>query len=108
MECLKMNLTVIKNYLFTLRFKNHLMTILNIICLLVLFYNAIDMTFDYLSFNYSYKLIVDDDNKEGFDLPQISVCTENTILFDKNKVIQYFDVNYFWKIFRIEVKNILL
>ena len=104
MEYLKMNFTVIKNVLFHFRFKNHLMTILNTICLLVLFYNAIDMTFDYLSFNYSYKLIVDD-NKEGFGLPEISVCTENTILFDKNKVIQYFGVNYFWEMYRIEVKN---
>ena len=80
------------------------MKILNIICLLVLFYNAIYMTFHYLSFNYSYKLIVDD-NKEGVDLPEISVCTENNILFAKSKVIQYFDVENVWKRNVIEVNK---
>ena len=64
MECLRINSVNVKNIVFSLSFKIQLMKILNLICLLFLFYNAIDMTFDYLSFNYSYKLIVDD-NKEG-------------------------------------------
>ena len=77
---------------------------MNLICLLFLFYNAIDMTFDYLSFHHSYKLIVDD-KKEGFDLPEISVCTENTILFAKTKVIRYFDIENEWQRNKIEVKK---
>ena len=104
MESLRIIFSNIKNILFSSSLKNQLMKILNIICLLVLFYNAIDMTFDYLSFNYSYKLIVDD-NKEGFDLPEISVCTENNILFAKSKVIQYFDVENEWQRNVIEVKK---
>ena len=102
-KILKMNFSAFKDILFSLSFKNHVMTILNAICLFVLFYNAVDMTFDYLNFNYSYKLIVDD-NKKGFDLPMISVCTENNILFAKTKVIQYFGVNYFWEMYGMDVK----
>ena len=104
MECLRINFVNIKNIIFSLSFKNQLMKILNLICLLFLFYNGIDMTFDYLSFNYSYKLIVDE-NKEGFDLPEISVCTENKILFTKIKVIQYFDIENEWQRNIIKVKK---
>ena len=104
MECLSINFIYIKNIVFSLSFKNQLMKILNFICLLFLFYNAIDMTFDYLRFNYSYKLIVDD-NKEGFDLPEINVCTENNILFAKTKVIQYFGVENDWNFYQIEAKK---
>ena len=43
--------------------------------------------------------------KKGFDLPEISVCTENNILFAKTKVIQYFDVENEWKRNIIEVKK---
>ena len=70
-----------------------------------LFYNAIDMTFDYLRFEFSYKLIVDD-NKDGFDLPEISVCTENNVVFAKTKVIQYFGVENEWRKRRTEVKKL--
>ena len=104
MECLRINFVYLKNIVFTLSFKIQLMKILNLICLLFLFYNAIDMTLNYLRFNYSYKLIVDD-SKEGFDLPEISVCTENNILFAKTKVIQYFGVENEWQRNIIEVKK---
>ena len=95
-------LKILKN-LF-IKFKKSFINILNAICLLFLFYNAIDMTFDYMSFSYSYKLIVDD-NKESFDLPDISVCTENKILFAKNKIKHYFNIEYDVKMYGIEVKN---
>ena len=99
-----MNFTNIKNFFLEQNFKKLSFNILNAICLLILFYNAINMTFDYLRFEFSYKLIVDD-NKEGFDLPEISVCTENNILFAKTKVIQYFGVENEWRKKIIEVKN---
>ena len=95
-------LKILKN-LF-IKFKKSFINILNAICLLFLFYNAIDMTFDYMSFSYSYKLIVDD-NKESFNLPDISVCTENKILFAKNKIKHYFNIEYDVKMYGIEVKN---
>ena len=95
---------IIKN-IFKQKFNKRIAFIFNVICLLVLFYNAIDMTFDYLRFEFTYKLIVDD-NKEGFDLPEISVCTENNIIFTKTKVIQYFGVDHEWQMYRIEVKKL--
>ena len=98
-----MNFTSIENIFLRQNLKKQIVLILNAICLLFLFYNAIDMTFDYLRFEFSYKLIVDD-NKEGFDLPEISVCTENNVLFDKNKVIQYFGVENEWQKKRIQMK----
>ena len=104
MECLRINFIYLKNIVFSLSFKNQLMKILNLFCLVFLFYNAIDMTLNYLRFNYSYKLVVDD-SKEVFDLPEISVCTENNILFAKSKVIQYFDIENEWKRNRIKVKK---
>ena len=53
--------------------------------------SGLSVTLDYLSYLYIYKLIVSD-NKYGFDLPAISVCTERHVFFDKHKVIQYFDL----------------
>ena len=99
-----MNWIHIENIVFK-QFKKLIVLILNSICLLVLCYKAFDMTFDYLRFEFTFKLIVDD-NKKGFDLPDISVCTENTILFSKNKVIQYFDVENDWQTYRREVKKL--
>ena len=99
-----MNYIYIRKVVIKESFKKLILFILNAICFLVLLYNAIDMTFDYLRFNYSYKLIVDD-NKEGFDLPEISVCTENNILFAKTKVIQNFKIDKEWQTYRLEVKQ---
>ena len=53
-------------------------------------YNGFDMTTDYLSFDYVYKLDLLD-NDFGYDLPPISVCTESNVLFDKQKALNYFD-----------------
>ena len=100
-----MNIANIKNFFLEQNFKKLSFNILNAICLLILFYNAINMTFDYLRFEFSYKLIVDD-NKEGFDLPEISVCTENNVLFAMNKVIQYFGVENEWRIKRTQIKKL--
>ena len=69
-----------------------------------MFYNAIDMTLDYLRYNYSYKLIVDD-NKEGYDWKQINFCTETNVLFGKSEVIVYFDLENQWKEYQIMVNN---
>ena len=50
------------------------------------------MISDYLNFDYELKLIVSK-NDRGIDLPAISVCTESNVLFDKKKVLQYFDLS---------------
>ena len=79
------------NCLKWLKSKVHLFSIIKIICFLILVLSGLSVTLDYLSYPYIYKLIVSD-NKYGFDLPAISVCTERHVFFDKHKVIQYFDL----------------
>ena len=70
----------------------HLLIIIQIICLCLLVYNGFDLTSDYLLFDYVFKLEVLD-TQTGYDFPGISVCTENNVLFDKNKVLGYFDLS---------------
>ena len=83
--------------LFKIRLKNFISVLLISFCSLTIAYYSIYMTLDYLDFKYNYKLIIDD-NKLGFDLPPINVCTENNVLFDKNKVNKYFGSDYYyWK-----------
>ena len=82
--------TLVK-YLKQLKNKVHLFSIIKFNCLLILVLSGLSVTLDYLSYPYIYKLIVSD-NKYGFDLPAISVCTERHVFFDKYKVIQYFDL----------------
>ena len=77
--------------LMRLKSKVHLFFIIKINCFLILVLSGLSVTLDYLSYPYIYKLIVSD-NKYGFDLPAISVCTERHVFFDKHKVIQYFDL----------------
>ena len=86
------------------RLKKQLLKLLNIVCLLFLLSNGINITSDYLEYNYSYKLIVDD-NKEGYDWKDISVCTENNVLFDKSEVILYFGLENQWTEYNIMVNN---
>ena len=66
--------------------------IISIIFGIMLFYNALEKSLDYLNFNYNYKLIIDD-NRRGIELPAIWMCTDSKVLFDKHQVLNYFDMN---------------
>ena len=92
--CLKILIITISKYL---------LLIIQLICLFLLIYNGIDLTSDYLSFDYDYKLEVMD-NDVDYNLPPISVCTENNVFFDKQKVLNYFDIR---KEYSVYVKVIL-
>ena len=70
---------------------HYLMIMVNLICLFILIFNLIDMTMDYLKFKYYYKLNFDDKNQE-FILPQISLCTDEEVMFDKEKFLIYFSI----------------
>ena len=50
------------------------------------------MSGDYFRFIYQYNLMVED-NSEGIEWKLLRVCTETKVLFDKYKVIQYFNVS---------------
>ena len=89
-------LLIIKYFKFLLDY--NLFILVKLFCLTVLLKSGFDVTFDYLGFPFEYKLIVLD-NKYGFDFPSISVCTENNVLFDKQKIIEHFDLQKQWNQF---------
>jgi hypothetical protein len=82
----------IKNFIINLNavikpMKNFLI-VFKLICLLMLFYQIILLSIDYLSFPYNVKLeIVDNENH----LPAITLCAES--FFNKKKVISYFNLS---------------
>ena len=71
--------------------KTLILLIVKIICTLFLFNNALDVTKNYLNYPYIYKLVVSD-NRDGFDLPRLNLCTEKNVKFDISKIINYFDI----------------
>src|ERR1700733_11206620 len=63
-----------------------------VLCLSVLFYGGIEVTKEYFSYPYVYRLSVKP--SERLDLPPITVCTERHVFFDKTKIIQYFNISH--------------
>src|SRR6266446_5598876 len=77
--------------IFLSKYKTNVFSLIKIICFTILCYFAVLVTFDYLSYPYVYKLNVSD-NKHGFDFPNISICTERDVFFDKQKIQNYFNL----------------
>ena len=69
----------------------YLTTIIKLFCLVTLCYHAYLLSYDYFTYPYQFKLIVGD-NKDGFDVPQITVCTKQGIIINKQRIIEYFDL----------------
>src|ERR1700733_13580215 len=63
-----------------------------VLCLSVLFYGGIEVTKEYFSYPYVYRLSVKPN--ERLDLPPITICTERDVLFDKTRINQYFNVTH--------------
>ena len=59
--------------------KTYLTTTIKLVCLVTLCYHAYLLAYDYFTYPYQLKLIVGD-NKDGFDVPQITVCTKQSII----------------------------
>ena len=83
--------------------KENLIKLTNLICLIFLIYNAVDMTIDFLQFDYEYNLIVDF-NKNGIDLTPINVCTESNTLLNRRKVINNFDIDLMYNKYESDAK----
>jgi hypothetical protein len=66
----------------------NILIIVKLICLLMLFYQIVVLSIDYLSFPYSVKLEIVENNNY---LPAITLCTK--CLFNKKKVISYFNLS---------------
>ena len=78
----------VKNYIL----KKRTLVYIKIFFSFVTLYHCIHMSSNYLRYKYRYNLIVED-NSEGIEWKPIYICTESKVLFDKNKVIQYFDLS---------------
>jgi hypothetical protein len=75
--------------------KKTILLIVKLICLLILFYQIILLSIDYLSFPYNVKLdIVDNENH----LPAITLCVKS--LFNKRKVISHFNLSVKYDLFK--------
>ena len=72
--------------------KQYFLWFVKLLCFSLLSYHSIQLTFEYLSFKYNYKLIVSD-YKQGIDFPNLTVCTDTNIFFDDQKFIQVFNVS---------------
>ena len=55
-----------------------------VLCLSVLFYGGIEVTKEYFSYPYVYRLSVKPSERQ--DLTPITVCTERYVYFDKMKI----------------------
>ena len=54
------------------------------------------LTINYLLFHYLYKLdILPKDN--GYNIPSLTICTQNNILYGKQNLLNYFDLNLEYK-----------
>ena len=65
--------------------------LVKVLCLSVLFYGEIEVTKEYFSYPYVYRLSVKP--SERLDLPPITICTERDIIFDKQRINNYFNIS---------------
>ena len=86
--------------------KEDLIKLTNSVCLIILIYNAVDMTIDFLQFDYEYNLIVDF-NKNGIDLTPINVCTESNTLLKRRKVINNFNIDSLYNKYESDARKYL-
>jgi len=76
--------------IINLVFKSYVKLWIKLMCLSVLFYSVIEVTKEYFSYPYVYRLSVKP--SERLDLPPITVCTERHVFLDKTKINQYFNL----------------
>ena len=98
-----MCLSFIVNKLSLLNIKLFAFYLFYLICVINLIYHSIHMTFDYLNFDFKYKLLIS--NEQGFYLPPINLCTGANVMFNRSKVIEYFDINNLWKQYRSDAQK---
>ena len=83
---IKKFLNPVKNLIKSIKFKYYLIAS-KVLCFSLLTYSALLVTFDYFKYPYIYNLKVIQ-NINGFNLPDISFCTDSTVLFDRSQMFQ--------------------
>src|ERR1700761_8102777 len=75
--------------IINLRFK--LLLLLKIICFIILCYECLEITVDFLHYPYVYKFSVE--TSKGLDIPPITICTERDVFFDKTRFEKHFNLS---------------
>lgn len=60
-----------------------------VLCLSMLFYGCYEVTREYFTYPYGYRLSVES-NTDGWRLPAITICTERGVYFDKQRILREF------------------
>lgn len=81
-------------------FKDSVLILVKIICFLMLFYQFILLTIDYLSFPYNVKLEIT--NEQNY-LPAITICSNKFLIEDK--IISYFNLTEEYENFQKKYKK---
>ena len=83
----------------------HFLCLMKALCFVSLIYTSVLVTLDFFEYPYVFKLNVNN-NINGFDLPPISFCTETNVLFDKNKIISFYNKSQEFQDFKADdLKN---
>ena len=79
-------------FIFSENYKKSLLLVfIKLLFLLILIYGGLEISIDYLSYPYIYKLEIKSSN--GLSLPAITICTESNVLFDKSRINKYFNLS---------------
>src|SRR6266568_3920061 len=68
---------------------NNVKLSVKVLCLSMLFYGCYEVTREYFTYPYGYRLSVES-NTDGWRLPAITICTERGVYFDKQRILREF------------------
>src|ERR1700761_9000179 len=91
------------SHMFKSKIISYVKLLVKVLCLSVLFYSGIEVTKEYFSYPYVYRLSVE--SNKGLDLPPITVCTERYVYFDKTRINTHFNLTKEYKAYKQFVKN---
>lgn len=70
--------------------KKTILLIVKVVAFFVSLYLVIRLSSEYLDHHYDYRLSLDENPQPS--IPRITICTERGVFFDKNKVVNYFNL----------------
>ena len=83
--------------------KSKYLLILKTFCFIILCYECLEVTTDFLHYPYVYKF--DIKPSEGLDLPPITICTERDVFFDKTRIVRHFNIRREYESYKLSAKQ---
>src|SRR6185437_8174388 len=77
--------------------------ILKTFCFIILSYECLEITIDFLHYPYVYKF--DIKPSEGLDLSPITICTERDVFFDKTRIVRHFNISHEYESYKVWAKE---